>query len=154
MLNATLCASVSAASTVLAEWIGDSAADGDDSAVRYSFEIVGDSVEAVEFWTWLVLPCRSSALDWLDRPGCLCREFPGSRDTVAVCSQTGFGMAYRVEWDSLELSGDPDLSVGDTPDGVAVRWSPRAELELSVAAMVAAFVLRGGLSLRPYEEEE
>lgn len=154
MLNATLCASVSAASAVLAEWIDDSAADGDDSAVRYSFEIVGDAVEALEFWGWLVMPCRSSALDWLDRPGCLCREFPGSRDTVAVCCQNDFGMAYRVEWDSLELSGDPDLYVGDTPDGVAVRWSPRAELELSVAGMVAAFVLRGGLSLRPYEEED
>lgn len=152
MLHKTLCAAVNAASAVLAEWIDDAAEDGDDSAVRYAFEIVGD-VEARTFWGWLVMPVRSEALDWLDKPDCVCRELPGQRDSIAVCYQTRCGFAYRAEWNSLELSGYPDLSIDDTPDGVAVRWSPRAELELSVAGMVAAFVLRRGLALRPYEED-
>lgn len=152
MLHATLCASVNAASAVLAEWIDDSAADGDDSAARYCFEIVGDA-EARTFWSWLVMPVRSEALDWLDKPDCVCRELPGQRDSIAVCRQTDCGFSYRAEWNALELSCCPDLSVDDTPDGVAVRWSPRAELELSVADMVTSFVLRNSLELRPYEED-
>lgn len=152
MLHKTLCASVNAASAVLAEWIEDSAADGDDSAVRYAFEIVGD-VEARTFWGWLVMPVRSEALDWLDKPDCVCRELPGQRDSIVVCYPVDCGFAYRAEWNSLKLSGYPDLSIDDTPDGVAVRWSPRAELELSVADMVTSFVLRNSFELRPYEED-
>ena len=152
MLHRTLCAAVNAASAVLAEWIEDSVADGDDGAVRYAFEIVGD-VEARTFWGWLVMPVRSEALDWLDKPDRVCRELPGQRDSIAVCCPVDCGFAYRAEWNSLELSGCPDLSIDDTPDGVAVRWSPRAELELSVADMVTSFVLRNGFELRPYEED-
>ena len=146
--NYSMAASVTAAASVLSDWTANMAEDPQlEECGRHRFLIAGSFESPFGFWQWLALPFGGdpafvdgvSGVDLNGAPALMCAVYDG--------------MCIHVRWPDSEANGS-DLVVEDVEDGILVSWTPRAEEELCVADALAAYVVREGLELRPYEEPE
>lgn len=145
--NCAMAASITAAAAVLSDWTANMSDDPQlEECGRHRFLIAGSLGGAVDFWQWLALPfggdssfLHGRAVNVDLNGGCV------------FLNSVEDGALVWVKWpDSVE----DEVRVVDVEDGILVSWTPRGEAELSVAGALAAYVVREGLALRPYEEPE
>ena len=146
--NYSMAAAVTAAAAVLSDWTANMSDDPQlEECGRHRFLIAGSFESPFGFWQWLALPFGGdpvfvdgvSGVDLNGAPVLMCAVYDG--------------MCIHGRWPDSEANGS-DFVIEDVEDGILVSWTPRAEAKLAVADALAAYVVREGLELRPYEEPE